>query len=91
MRIKVRVRQPDEPEPVEISTEFIRLDAFLKYANLVSTGGEAKILIQQGEAMVNGETECRRGRKLYPGDIVTFENRRYRVAASAGEEQNAGQ
>jgi ribosome-associated protein len=85
MKIKVRVKRPDEPEPVEITSEFIRLDAFLKFANLVSTGGEAKILIQEGGVLVNGETEIRRGRKLYPGDVVTFENKLYRVAAPTGE------
>lgn len=48
----------------------IRLDQFLKVANLVGSGGEAKLLIQDGQVMVNGEAETRRGRKLQAGDTV---------------------
>lgn len=48
----------------------IRLGQFLKWVSLVGTGGEAKILIQQGEVLVNGEVETRRGRQLHPGDRV---------------------
>lgn len=48
----------------------IRLDQFLKVANLVGSGGEAKLLIQDGRVMVNGEPETRRGRKLEAGDTV---------------------
>ena len=53
-----------------IKTEFIKLDAFLKFAGLVGTGGEAKIRIQQGEVSVNGEVCTVRGKKLRPGDTV---------------------
>jgi ribosome-associated protein len=53
-----------------IHSEFIKLDTFLKLSNCVSTGGMAKALIQEGMITVNGELEERRGRKLYPGDIV---------------------
>ena len=55
----------------KISTEFIRLEQFLKLCGIVSTGGQAKQMILDGEVLVNGETELRRGRKLYPGDQVT--------------------
>lgn len=48
----------------------IRLDQFLKLANLVGSGGEAKILIKDGAVLVNGEVELRRGRKLQAGDEV---------------------
>lgn len=48
----------------------IRLDQFLKLANLVGSGGEAKILIADGMVLVNGEEELRRGRKLQAGDLV---------------------
>lgn len=48
----------------------IRLDQFLKLANLVGSGGEAKMLISDGQVMVNGEVEERRGRKLQEGDLV---------------------
>ena len=48
----------------------IRLDQFLKLANLVGSGGEAKVLIKDGAVLVNGEVEIRRGRKLQAGDEV---------------------
>ena len=50
--------------------EYIKLDQFLKLAQLVQSGGEAKHLIQSGAVLVNGEVETRRGRKLYAGDVV---------------------
>jgi ribosome-associated protein len=50
--------------------EHIKLDQFLKLARVVQSGGEAKHLIQSGAVLVNGEVETRRGRKLYPGDVV---------------------
>lgn len=53
---------------VKITTEFIRLDALLKMAHLVGSGGEAKIRIQQGEVKVNGEVCTMRGKKMRPGD-----------------------
>lgn len=55
---------------MKIDTDHIKLDSFLKAANLVASGGEAKILIAEGAVRVNGETETRRGRKLRPGDRV---------------------
>jgi len=58
---------------MKIETEYIKLDSFLKAANLVSSGGEAKILISDGMVRVNGECETRRGRKLYPGDTVELD------------------
>lgn len=58
------------PQPVSIDTDYIKLDSFLKLANLVMSGGEAKLVIQEGLVTVNGQTETRRGRKLYPGDRV---------------------
>ena len=60
-------------EKIKISTEFIKLDALLKYAALVGTGGEAKQVIQDGLVGVNGETCLMRGKKLYPGDKVDFQ------------------
>ena len=50
--------------------EYIKLDQFLKLARIVQSGGEAKHLIQSGAVLVNGEVETRRGRKLYPNDVV---------------------
>ncbi|MBR2491186.1 MAG: RNA-binding S4 domain-containing protein [Ruminiclostridium sp.] len=57
---------------VSIDTEFIKLDSLLKLANVVGSGGEAKILIQEGEVLVNGEPCTMRGRKLRPGDVAAL-------------------
>jgi len=56
-----------------ITGEFIRLDALLKFASITSTGGEAKIVIQNGDVFVNGERCAMRGKKIRPGDIVRYE------------------
>lgn len=55
---------------IEITTEFIKLDAFLKFTGCVGTGGEAKIRIAEGEVLVNGEVCTMRGKKLRGGDVV---------------------
>ena len=52
----------------------MKLDQFLKWNNIVSTGGEAKMLINSGQVSVNGEIEKRRGRQLNTGDVVKFSN-----------------
>jgi ribosome-associated protein len=54
-----------------VTTSLIRLDQFLKLTGLVGTGGQAKLVIQGGEVMVNGEVETRRRRQLHSGDKVT--------------------
>ena len=59
-------------ESIQIQTEYIKLDAFLKYAAMVGTGGEAKLVISDGLVQVNGEVCTMRGRKLRAGDTVTF-------------------
>lgn len=59
-------------EMISIDTDYIKLDSFLKLANLVMSGGEAKIVIQEGQVSVNGAIENRRGRKLYPGDTIAL-------------------
>ncbi len=59
-----------QPQTVAINTRYIALDAFLKWAGAVGTGGEAKLHIAEGRVTVNGTVELRRGRKLYPGDSV---------------------
>lgn len=58
---------------INIDTEFIRLDALLKLADVAQSGGHAKLIIQSGEVLVNGEEEIRRGRKCYPGDEIIVE------------------
>jgi len=60
-------------EVIRITTEFIKLDALLKFAALVGTGGEAKLVIAEGLVGVNGETCTQRGRKIHPGDSVDFQ------------------
>jgi len=55
---------------VQISTPFIKLDALLKFADVVSSGGEAKLLIQEGQVLVNGEICTMRGKKCVPGDQI---------------------
>ena len=67
-------------ENVVIQTEFIKLQDLLKFANLVSTGGEAKERIQAGEVTVNGEVCTMRGKKIRPGDDVCFEGEHYTVS-----------
>jgi ribosome-associated protein len=57
-------------QEIGIRSEFITLDAFLKWAGVVDTGGNAKTLIASGQITVNNEVELRRGRKLRPGDHV---------------------
>ena len=61
--IQIEIRETDE---------FIKLGQALKKANLVSSGVEAKMVIQDGLVTLNGEVEVQRGKKLYNGDIVTF-------------------
>ena len=67
-------------EKILIHTEFIKLDSLLKLAGLVETGGEAKLLIQNGQVEVNGEVCTMRGKKLRPGDTVSFQGKQYAVA-----------
>ena len=67
---------------VAIETDYIKLDSFLKMINEVSSGGEAKIVISEGDVAVNGEVELRRGRKLYPGDSVVFGARKFTVESA---------
>ena len=67
---------------IEIKTEFIKLDAFLKFAAVCGTGGEAKLMIENGEVFVNGEACTMRGKKLRPGDTITFNGTDYTVAAA---------
>ena len=59
-------------EVIKLRDEFIKLGQALKAANLVEDGVEAKYVIQDGEVLVNGETDTRRGRKLYDGDVISF-------------------
>ena len=60
-------------EEILINTEFIKLDQFLKFANITENGADAKFLITNGYVKLNGEEEIRRGKKLYDGDIVEID------------------
>ncbi len=60
--------------------EALRLDQFLKLSGIVGSGGQAKLIIQGGEVLVNGELETRRRRKLVKGDVVQFDGRNFPVA-----------
>lgn len=64
-------------EKVKINTEYIRLDQFLKYVNIVSSGSEAKYLILQNNIKVNGITVNQRGKKLRSGDQIEIEGKIY--------------
>ncbi len=67
-------------EKIIITTEFIKLQDLLKFANAVSTGGEAKIVIQEGEVKVDGEVCTMRGKKIRPGNVVEFNGETLTVA-----------
>ena len=82
--MKVRVRRVSaERISVPITTEFIKLESFLKLANAAGSGGMAKHFIQHGEVEVNGETCPMRGKQLRPGDSVRFDGAEYLVADAA--------
>lgn len=67
------------------SMDYIKLDQFLKQMQAVSTGGQAKLMIQDGEVSVNGEVETRRGRKLVTGDRVSLDEQTWVVDLAALE------
>ena len=65
---------------IKITTEFIKLQDLLKFANLVETGGIAKECVQGGEVKVNGEVCTMRGKKIRPGDVVFFDGEELTVS-----------
>ncbi len=75
-------------ENIKIDTPFIKLQQLLKFADVVSDGSDAKILIAEGYVSVNGEKELRRGRKIYPGDCVLIEYGENKISLKAVGEQN---
>ena len=64
---------------VKLYTEYIKLDQFLKLVNEAASGGEAKVMVLASEVKLNGVVEIQRGKKIRPGDIVSVENRSYKV------------
>ena len=69
---------------IEITTEYIKLDSLLKFAGLVMTGGEAKEAVLDGLVSVNGEVCLMRGKKIRPGDSVSFDGEELEVVAGEG-------
>ena len=78
MQVKVTKKLPDAI-PVIISTEFIKLEAALKFANATESGGMAKAVIQDGLVKVNQEVCTMRGKKLYPGDRFSYGGSEYLI------------
>ena len=76
--MKVTVKKKTSPVPVAIHTEFIKLEAAMKISHAFS-GGTAKNIIQEGDVFVNGEVCTMRGKKLYEGDIFSFDGQDYRI------------
>lgn len=81
MKVRVTKKLSEDVIDVPISTEFIKLQDFLKFANAVESGGMAKTFIVNGDVSVNGEVCTMRGKKLRPGDTVTFLQNTWRVRA----------
>ncbi len=79
--MKVSVKRHFEGQDVAITTEFIKLQDFMKFSDMVPSGGVAKMVIQDGAVKVNGETQLQRGKKLVPGDVVSFQGNQCRVVA----------
>ena len=80
MKVTVKKKTSANEIPVVISTEFIKLQDAMKYANIVYSGGEAKQLIQEEQVQVNGEICTMRGKKLRPGDRFTFQEQTYLIS-----------
>ena len=68
-------------EEIAISTEFIKLDSFLKFSGVTDTGGQAKEAVLEGLVLVNGEVCTMRGKKLRPGDVVEIDDLELHVVA----------
>jgi len=78
--MKVVVKRKDSAIPVVIGTEFIKLESAMKLANILPSGGTAKLEIQDGNVTVNGEVCTMRGKKLYPGDRFRFDGQEYLIS-----------
>ena len=78
--MKVTVRKKETAERISIQTEFIKLESAMKLANIIPSGGTAKLVIQEGYVNVNDEVCTMRGKKLYPGDKFTFDGVTYLIS-----------
>ena len=83
MKVRVTKRLSSEETEIPITTEFIKLQDFLKFANVCESGGMAKTFIQNEQVQVNGETCIQRGKKLRPGDTVRFMGNTWKVTQEA--------
>ena len=64
---------------LNINTPYIKLEQFLKLIDLVSSGGEAKLYLEDNYVLINEEKDNRRGRKLYPGDLIEIDGEKYQI------------
>ncbi|MBQ4343997.1 MAG: S4 domain-containing protein YaaA [Erysipelotrichaceae bacterium] len=64
---------------IKIDTEYVTLGQFLKMTDWIDTGGQAKFAVKELDIKVNNEKENRRGRKLYPGDMIVIEGKKYQI------------
>ena len=85
MKVVVKKTDPNESVPVVIGTEFIKLESAMKLANIIPSGGTAKMVIQDGLVEVNGEVCTMRGKKLYPGDRFSYEGLTYLISIHAAQ------
>ena len=83
--MKVTVKKKDNAVRVEITTEYIKLQDALKFANVVYSGGEAKTVILESQVKVNGEVCTMRGKKLRPGDRVEFAGQQFVICEHEAE------
>lgn len=81
MKVKVQPVYHMQIQPIPITTDFIKLESFLKLCNAVESGGMAKTVIQDGAVKVAGITCTQRGKKLHDGDTVTFAGQSWKVTA----------
>ncbi len=82
MKVHVTKRPAGAVTKIPITTEFIKLESFLKLAGAVESGGMAKNFIQNGQVLVAGEVCTMRGKKLRPGDRVTLEGQTWEVSGA---------
>ncbi len=86
------MKEAMKPEPADTDVaNHIRLDQFLKLLGVADTGGQAKMLVQGGQAKVNGAVETRRGRKLHIGDVVEVAGKSFTVNEESLEGEAAGE
>ncbi len=82
MKVTVKKKTAVLEQPLNITTEYIKLQDAMKYANIVYSGGEAKALIQEGQVLVNGEVCTMRGKKLRNGDRFSFMDQTFLIVGN---------